>query len=265
MTRTISNSIAGILQELELERPLLVTREKLSDLKDKYHITSSVEVVASRLKEKGWLLPTDRRGVWEFVPAEVAGIYSANDPLLCFRTFRAKYPMIKCALTFQTAAWLYGDSDRMPSSIHVSVEEYKHARLLKGHALISIFQPKINTQLVSNVPVLARESIIVQMTTKPASVNSWASVPEWLPDFCAELSSDRIFEELADRPLCVSQRLGYLIQKLRPDIADKLIKRNEPVNNAWFGDRKHTLRYDKRFLVADSLLPFDPKRIEETK
>ena len=33
MTRIISNSFAGILQELELERPLLVTRDVLSDLK----------------------------------------------------------------------------------------------------------------------------------------------------------------------------------------------------------------------------------------
>jgi hypothetical protein len=265
MTRTISHSFAGILQELELERQLLVTSEQLYELKAKNNITSSVEVVAARLKEKGWLLPTDRQGVWEFVPAEVAGTYSTNDPLLCFRTFQAKYPAVKCALTFQTAAWLYGDSDRIPSNIHVSVGEYKYARPLKGHALVSIFRPKLSTQLISDAPVLARESIIVQMTAKPSSVNSWASVLEWLPDFCAELSSDKIFEELADRPLCVSQRLGYLIQRLRPDIAGELKKRTEPVSNAWFGDRKRTLRYDKCFLVADSLLPFDPKRIEGTK
>ena len=265
MTRTISNSFAGILQELELERPLLVTSKQLADLKEKYHITSSVEVVAARLKEKGWLLPTDRQGVWEFAPAEVAGIYSTNDPLLCFRTFQAKYPAVKCALTFQTAAWVYGDSDRIPSSIHVSVEECKHARPIKGHALVSVFRPKLNTQLISNVPVLARESILVQMTTKPSSVNSWASVPEWLPDFCADLSFDRVFVGLADRSTCISQRLGYLIQRIRPDIADELMKRIEPVSNAWFGNRKHSLRYDKRFLVADSLLPFDPKKIEGPK
>ena len=265
MTRTISNSFAGILQDLELERPLLVTSEHLSDLKEKYHITSSVEVVAARLKEKGWLLSTDRQGVWEFAPAEVAGTYSTNDPLLCFRTFRAKYPAVKCALTFQTAAWLYGDLDRVPSSVHVSVEENKHARPLKGHALVSIFQPKLNTQSISDVLVLARESVIVQMTAKPSSVSSWASVPEWLPDFCAGLSLDKVFEELEDRPPFTSQRLGYLIQRIRPDIADDLMKRFKPVSNAWFGDRKQTLRYDKRFLVADALLPFDPQKIGGAK
>jgi len=265
MTRTISNSFAGILQELELERPLLVTSKQLSDLKRKHHVTSSVEVVAARLREKGWLLPTDRQGVWEFVPAEVAGIYSTNDPLLSFRTFHAKYPAVKCALTFQTAAWIYGDSDRIPSVVHVAVEENKYARPLKGHAIVSCFRPKLNTHLISNMPVLARESIIVQMAAKPSSVNSWASVPEWLPGFCAELSSEGIFEELADRPIGITQRLGYLIQAIRPDIADELMESRKPVSNAWFGDRKPTLRYDRRFLIADSLLPFDPKKIMATK
>jgi hypothetical protein len=264
MTRTISNSFAGILQELELERPLLVTNEQLSSLKSRYHIASSVEVIAARLKEKGWLIPTDRQGVWEFIPAEVAGIYSTNDPLLSFRAFHVKYPAVKCALTFQTAAWLYGNSDRIPSSVYVSVEEYKHARPLKGHASVSIYQPKLDAQFISNVPVLARESVIVQMTAKPSSVHSWGSVPEWLPDFCAELSSDNIFSELADRPLYVSQRLGYLIQRIRPDIANELLKRTKPKSNAWFGDRMRSLRYDKRFMVADSLLPFDPKEMEES-
>ncbi|MCL1981923.1 MAG: type IV toxin-antitoxin system AbiEi family antitoxin [Clostridiales bacterium] len=265
MTRTISNSFAGILQELELERPLLLTSEHLSDLKRKYHIASSVEVIAARLKEKGWLISTDRQGVWEFVPAEAAGAYSTNDPLLSFRAFHAKYPTVKCALTFQTAAWVYGDSDRMPSTVHVAVEEYKHARPLKGHAAVSVFQPKLTTQLISNVPILARESIVVQMSARPSSVSIWESVAEWLPNFCAELYFNKVSEELLDRPLFVSQRLGYLIQGIRPDIADELQKRIKPINNAWFGDRKHSLRYDKRFMVADSLLPFDPKELGGNK
>jgi hypothetical protein len=265
MTRSIPNSLAGILQELEFERPLLVTREQLSDLKRKYHVASSVEVVAVRLKERGWLLSTDRQGVWEFVPAEVAGIYSTNDPLLSFRAYHAKYPAVKCALTFQTAAWMYGDSDRVPSNVYVSVEEYKHSRPLKGHAFVSIFRPNRSYNLISNAPVLARESVLVQMTAKPSAVPSWASVSEWLPGFCAKISSDIIFEELADRSPYNSQRLGYLIQSIRPDIADELYRKTKPVSNAWFGDRAQSLRYDKRFMVADTLLPFDPKKMEKTK
>jgi len=263
MTRSISNSLAGILQELELERPLLVTRELLSDLKRKYHVASSAEVVAARLKEKGWLLSTDIQGVWEFVPAEVAGVYSTNDPLLSFRAFHAKYPAVKCALTFQTAAWIYGDSDRAPSDVYVSVEDYRHSRPLKGHVFVSFFRPNLPYHAISNATVLARESVLVQMTAKPSSVPSWASVPEWLPGFCAELSPEKIYEELANRSPYVSQRLGYLVQSMRPDIADEIYRKTRPKSNAWFGERTQSLRYDKRFMVADTLLPFDPRELRE--
>jgi len=258
MTRMISNSLAGILQELELERPLLVTRELLSDLKNKYHVASSVEVVAARLREKGWLLATDIQGVWEFIPAEVAGVYSTNDPLLSIRAFHAKYPTVKCALTFQTAAWIYGDSDRTPSDVYVSVEDYRYVRQLKGHVFVSVFRPNLSYKAISNVSVLARESVIVQMVVKPTSVPSWTSVQEWLPGFCAELLPEGVYEELADRSPFVSQRLGYLIQSMRPDIADEIYRNTKPKSNAWFGERKQSLRYDKRFMVADTHLPFDP-------
>ena len=265
MTRMISSSLAGILQDLELERPLLVTRGLLNDLKNKHHVASSVEVVAARLKEKGWLLSTGIQGVWEFIPAEVAGVYSTNDPLLIFRAFHAKHPTIKCALTFQTAAWIYGDSDRAPSDVYVSIDEYRHAHLLKEFAYVSVFRPNLPYRVISNVTVLARESVIVQMAAKPSSVPSWASVLEWIPGFCAELSPEGVYDELASRSPFVSQRLGYLIQSARPDIADEIYKNTKPKNNAWFGERKQTLRYDKRFMVADTHLPFDPKKLEELK
>ena len=152
MTRTISKSLSGILQDLELERPLLITTDMLSDLKDKYCISSPVKTVAYQLKKRGWLLSTDRRGVWEFIPAEIAGVYSSQDPLLCVRSFLTKYPDMICGLTFQTAAWLYGESNRVPSSLDVSVQDCKSARLLKGHASVSVFKPRLTYKYISNVP-----------------------------------------------------------------------------------------------------------------
>jgi hypothetical protein len=264
MTRSISNSLSGILQELELERPLLVTNKMLSDLKDKYSISSPAKTIANRLKKRGWLLPTDRKGVWEFIPAEVAGIYSSFDPLLCFRAFLAKYPDMICGLTFQTAAWLYGDSNRAPSCLDVSIQDYKRSHLLKGHASVSVYEPRLPYQYITNVPVLSRESVIVHMVVKPSSVPSWASIPEWLPGFCAGISADNILLELCNRPLCVVQRFAYLIQSVRPDIADEMLRNVTPKNTAWFGDRKQVRRFDKKFLVADSLLPFDPRKMERS-
>jgi len=262
VTRTITNSLSSILQELELERPLLVTNEMLSDLKDKYNISSPVKTIAYQLKKRGWLLPTDRKGVWEFIPAEVAGVYSSYDPLLCFRSFLKKYPDMKCGLTFQTAAWLYGESNRVPSSLDVSIQDNKRSRLLKGHTAVSVYKPRLPYQYISDMPVLSRESVIVHMVAKPSSVPSWASVTEWLPDFCIGISVDDIFAELENRPQSVAQRFAYLVQGVRPDIADEMLRNVMSKNTAWFGDRKQSQRFDKKFMVADSLLPFDPRKME---
>jgi len=262
MTRSITNSLSGILQELELERPLLVSNEMLSDLKERHNISSPVKTIAYQLKQRGWLLPTDRKGVWEFIPADVAGIYPSYDPLLCFRSFLVKYPDIECGLTFQTAAWLYGESNRVPSSLDVSIQDNKRYRLLKGHVDVSVYKPRLPYQNISDVPVLSRESVIVQMVAKPLSVPSWAGVPEWLPDFCIDISIDDIFIELETRPQSVALRFLYLIQGLRPDIIKKVQKSVVPKNTIWFGDRKKALRFDNEFMVADSLLPFDPRKME---
>jgi hypothetical protein len=142
------------------------------------------------------------------------------------------------------------------------VQGYKNARLLKGHASVSVFEPRLPYEYISNVPVLSRESVIMHMISKPSSVPSWAGVTEWLPDFCADITIDNILIELKNRPSSVAQRLAYLVQGVRPDISDELLRNLTPKNTAWFGDRKQTLRYDKKSLVADSLLPFDPGKME---
>lgn len=82
MARSIPKGFSGVLEELELERPQLVTTSQLASLCERSGIRTPAKVVASRLREKGWLLATPQRGVWEFAPAELAGPYSSADPLL---------------------------------------------------------------------------------------------------------------------------------------------------------------------------------------
>ena len=41
-------------------------------------VRTATRTVATRLRERGWLLPTGQRGVWEFAPAAVAGAYSLS-------------------------------------------------------------------------------------------------------------------------------------------------------------------------------------------
>ncbi len=75
MSRTIPKGLSGVLEALELERPQLVTMPQLAGICEKAGVRTPAKVVASRLRERGWLLPTTQRGVWEFAPA-TAGKFS---------------------------------------------------------------------------------------------------------------------------------------------------------------------------------------------
>lgn len=251
-----------MLERLELERPQLVTMNDLTALLCDAGVATLPRVFASRLRQKGWLLPTAQRGVWEFAPAALAGPYSSQDPLLSFRSFVARHPQALCGLTFQAAAWAHGFADRVPARPEVAAAEALVARRLPDDVDGSVFAPALGYVEVRGVPVLAVESVIVHMCAKPVAVRSWASAAEWLPDLAAESDPGRIEQELAGRPNTVVARTGYLLQGLRPDIAARLAAKAAFVGRAWFGGRGVALRRDSRWQVADTLLPFDPRNLE---
>jgi predicted transcriptional regulator of viral defense system len=258
MTRTISASVAGVLEHLELERPTLVTMEDLARLLEANNVRTPARIVAKRLREKGWLLPTGQRGVWEFASAEVAGAYSSHNPLMGFQSYLIKHPAKSCGLTFQAAAWVYGYADRVPVRPEVAAREASALRTLPSTLASSVFSPLLNYESIKDVPVLARESVIVHMCEKPSAVRSWESALEWMVELAADLSPDKLMKELMTRPQTVKSRTGYLLKGLRTDIADLIYMEYKPKNKTWFGPRSKLLRHDNNWLVADTLLPFDP-------
>lgn len=247
---------------LELERPDLVTTNDLAKMLSGAGIATVPRVFAARLRAKGWLLPTARRGVWEFAPAALAGPYSSGDPLLGFRAFLAKHFNAPCALTFQAAAWAQGLADRVPARPEVAVATPVLTPRLPDGLDSSVFAPNLPVRQVRGVPTLAPASIIVHMCTKPSVVRSWTSSVEWLPAVTAETSWPDLLHELAGRPATVRTRTGYLLQGLRPEIADQIEQRLQLSGTTWFGPRTSVLRRDRRWQVADTLLPFNPKSLE---
>lgn len=111
------------------------------------------------------------------------------------------------------------------------------------------------------MPVLAPESLLVHMATKPRVVRSWTSALEWLPELVGELSWERLSIELANRPSATSARTGYLIQGMRPDLASAVRDLGPPHGKTWFGPRGPLLRHDNAWQIADTSLPFDPRTL----
>jgi len=262
MTRTISASMSGILEKLELERPAIVTSEVLAQMLHEEGIHTPVQIVAARLRQKGWLLATPRRGAWEFVPASSAGVFSSNDPLLPVKSFMAKYTTASFGLTFQTAAWIHGIADRIPARLEIAVKDAQATRLLHNEITTSVFSPNLPYIVQKGIPTLAPESLLVHMAAKPGAVRSWQSAWEWLPDLAGLLNSVLLLEEISGRTGAVIARTGYILQGMRPDIADVIYEQNKPGYKTWFGPRAALLRHDNKWLIADTILPFDPRKMD---
>ena len=262
MARSSSPQMAKVLERLELERPQLVTIGGLSKIAAEEGIATPAPVLAARMRERGWLLPTGQRGVWEFAPAEVAGPFSSMDPLLPLKAFSAAHPGVAPALAMQAASWALGLADRAPATIDVAFAERPVGVSLPEGLRAHVFAPSLPVRESRGVDVLAQESLVVHMAASPSKVPSWQSAAEWLPDVAYEMGVQETLAELAGRKPSVRARTGYLLQGMRPDIAEAIMESGAPTAKVRFGPRTGSLRNDERWKVADTLLPFDPREME---
>ena len=262
MARTIPKGLSEVLEELELERPQLVTASQLTELCEKAGVHTPAKVVASRLRERGWLLATPQRGVWEFAPAELAGAYSSEDPLLPLKALAAARPDKQFALSSQTAAWALGLADRVPAILDAAFE-HAPASVPEG-VRATTYRPNVPTTVAKGISTLVPESIVVHMAQRPSAVRSWQGVAEWLPDVAYELDASVVLKELEDRPRSVAIRTGYILQGMRPDVADAIMEHCPPRSKTRFGTGA-AKRNDERWQVSASTLPFDPREMEKVR
>lgn len=257
MTRTIPRSLAPVIAELELEAADLVTTAKLDEIVKASGVGTATRTVASRLRERGWLLATGQRGVWEFAPGAAAGAVSRGGHTRLLRSALA-HSNVECGLTFQAAAWAHNLADRAPGRLEVAVVSASEARKLPDGLDVSVFAPTLGYVMLKGVPVLVPSSVLVHMAARPVDVRSWTSALEWLPDLAAEATVKDVLTELEGRPAAVAARLGYLLQGLRPDISEQVAG---PSTKTWFGPRQQVVRHDNHWQIADTLLPFDPRSL----
>jgi len=173
----------------------------------------------------------------------------------------AKHAAASFGMTFQTAAWMHGMANRIPVRLEIAAKDGQTSRLLQNVVAVSVFSPRLPYVVKKGVPLLTPESLIVHMAAKPCAVRSWQSALEWLPDLAESLNPASVLEEISAHNSAIIARTGYLIQGMRPDIAEAIYIQNKPGYKAWFGPRASLLRHDNKWLIADTLLPFDPRKM----
>lgn len=264
LARSIPPWLSGIVERLELDRPPLVTIAELEIICAELGITTPARVVASKLRERGWLLATPLRGVWEFIPGETAGAISSADPLLSVQAFDAANPEVENALAQQTGAWALGLSDRIPARKEVAFSSKPHVKTPDDMRVLTYAWNLVPVEQ-RGVRILAPESILVQMAHRPNSVRSWESAQEWLPDVAYEMEIDATLFELEGKSASTWARTGYLLQGMRPDIAAAIAKGFSPRGKVRIGTKGPVKRNDERWQISDYILPFDPREMESVR
>src|SRR5438067_2438373 len=114
-TRKLPQSLAPVLEELELRQPAEVTRALLREIASNTGVRVAEEDLPERLVRYGWLLPLRRRDAWEFIPGARAGRYRSGDPWIELRALLEHEPDTPVAVAFESAVWELGHSTHQPA------------------------------------------------------------------------------------------------------------------------------------------------------
>jgi predicted transcriptional regulator of viral defense system len=248
--------------ELELRQPVLVSLQELAALGEESGLRTPAKVIAARLRATGWLLPTGQRGVYEFAPGAHAGPYGHGDPFISLRAAVSAGHSLTVAL--HSALWLHGLAERAPDRHELAAPPGGTVPASVRHRMrIVRFSHRLPAAAVDQLPVHRAATILVHVAARPGDVRGWMTFAEALPELAARSTADDLERELEARPGTVRPRLAYLLSGVASATADRL-QPTVPSSVTWFGSGRASHRYDKRFNVADGLLPFDPRTLQET-
>lgn len=259
MARTLPAGLAPLVEGLELDQATVVTLAMIAEIADREQLATPVKVLAARLRERGWLLPTTQRGVYEFAPGAHAGAYGRGETTRELQAALCAHPEIDAALTLQSAAWAHGVADRSPSRLEIAAGSRADLRLLARAGRVTVFTPALVPGVRHSVPVLEPASVLAHMAAHPGHVRSWPSALEWFPDLAALAETDDVLTEASALTAAGRARLGYLLSGVRPDAAGRITSAGTSTTYLGPRGRGSAKRHDSRWQVVDSLLPFDPR------
>ncbi len=255
--RTLSATLAPVVAELELDQPEVVTVADLDILRIRHGIRTGTKHLASRLRQRGWLLATSTPGVWEFAPGAHGGPFGHANPFLELMAALRVRPIPGAAIALGSALLALNLSDRGPARLEIAVAKGAAAPAgLRRAARVVVFDSHLAPVRRDGAPVHSPASILVHLVTRPTDVHSWGSVLDALPALVDATDREALDSEMEGRPASVGSRLAYLVQALDPALAERYLDTSH--GKVWFGPRGPLKRNNEHFGIADTVLPFDP-------
>jgi predicted transcriptional regulator of viral defense system len=255
-SRRIPRGLAPIVEKLELNQPQIVSLSDLEELRDQADVGSSVQDIAKRLAEHGWLLPLRARGMYEFAPAARAGRYSAGDPFAELRATIARRPDLPVAVAHESSAWLHSLSPRLPSRNVLAIPSNVDVPRALSEFRIVRTRATSDPVQINKLPVWSIETLLAMMADRPSSFHDWPNVREWLNDAVNRISPVIIEREADHLSKAAVARLAYLVARGgNEEVASELIgRRGIPTGPVYFGTDRRSGVFDKRFNIIDSVL-----------
>lgn len=252
--RDVTAKLAPLLQKLELEQPRVVTKTELQSAAASAGLTWPVEVAIRRLRERGWLLDLETRGVWEFAPAARAGAFGSGDPLIELRATLKRDSRAPFAAAAESAAYLLGLASRRPEPEVVGAPD--GIRVPRGLSALRVVRwtPATELLLRDGLPVWSTATLVAFMAARPSGYRDWRNVGEWIARAAGEVSAEGISTELRGRPRSAWARAAYLVSRGgNSETGVRLLALAPPGAGPYhLGDRRVPGRYDKTYDVVDS-------------
>ena len=249
--------MAGLLQELELRQPKIVTGELLTSVISESGSRLTNEAAVERLVREGWLSPLRTRNAWEFIPASRAGSYPSGDLWIELRALLARKPDAPVAVAFASAVWELGFSSHQPARPTFAHRPGWRPPRALGDARSVSYEWRLPVGRKEGLPVWPPATVVVGAANRPDCQDDWGNADDWLDETLRATTPTDVLAEARGRGTATLARLGYFAEwSGRHDIVEALmplVPEHLPVT--FLGPREPRGRWVKRWRLYDSLLP----------
>ncbi|MCL2735662.1 MAG: type IV toxin-antitoxin system AbiEi family antitoxin [Propionibacteriaceae bacterium] len=261
--RSLPQRLAGMVEQMELDQPRVVTMPELSRIAVETgacHRVQDAPKLVYWLQELGWLGKVRTKGVWEFYPGARAGAYGSGDRFIEFRAQQAVNPDWPGVLAMESAASLLGLSQHVPDREVVALPKTSALpKAMYEWRCVTVDLPPEGRDVHDGLPHWTLDGLVAGIAIRPSGYTDLAGLAQWLPDVGPRLDADTMASCLHDTPAAAWQRAAYLARIAGAiPVAEELLTAHPPTTPAWFGGaRAAGARYDLVTKVSDvSLHPY---------
>lgn len=257
VARTISRSVAEVVERLELDGDIVVTVERIRAVMDELGLVGDPRRVAYRLQADGWLGSLRTRHTWEFLPGARGGAFGSGDRFIEVRAQMAARPEWPGVVAMESAATLLGLAQRIPEQEVVALPDgERFPRALTGDwRYVRVAVPAEGTTTNSGLHTWNHEGLLVGIGARPSGYQDVPGLGQWLSTSPRDADVELLISLLSPMSAPTRQRTAYLVLASgNIEAARRIMTAYPSSDTAWLGPRRPGGRYDPLTKVSDTVL-----------